>query len=443
MTVAEQARAFAEGRTTSRTLVEAALEKIAADPRPYTEIFADEARAAADAVDKARPSSEVAGVPISVKDLFDLAGRPTPAGTAILAERPIARRDAPIVERLKRAGGVIVGRTHMSPFAFSGVGLNPRGEQPVNPADPERAPGGSSSGAGVTVGLGQVAVSIGTDTGGSVRIPAACCGIVGFKPTQRRITREGAVPLAFSLDSIGPLATTVEDCALLDAVMADGPTAPMPPLSAKGLRLGVVRDFVFDDVDDKVAADFERALGELSAAGVRIEEIAFPSFNDVPAIEAKGALVNAEAWAVHEDRGWLNHREQYDPNVLFRLEVGGKMSAADYLKARWRLDALAAEANRLSEGFDALVWPTCAIVAPKMAGLEDPKAFGRANTLLLRNARMVNLFDRCAVTLPMHKPGTLPTGLMLIGETMGDERLLAVARAVEPVVSPVRERIDA
>ncbi len=443
MTLVEQARAIAEGRFTSRALLEAALEKIAADPRPYTELFADEARATADAVDRARPSSPIAGVPISVKDLFDIAGRPTPAGTTILAERPIARAHAPIVQRLKRAGAVILGRTQMSPFAFSGVGLNPHGSQPVNPADPERAPGGSSSGAGVTVGLGQVAGSIGTDTGGSVRIPAACCGVVGFKPTQRRITRAGVVALAPGMDSVGPLATKVEDCALLDAIMADGPREPVPARETKGLRLGVVRDFVFDDADDKVVADFERALGELSAAGVRIEEVAFPGLNEVPTIESKGAVVNAEAWAVHEENGWLQHRDQYDPNVLFRLEVGGRMSAADYLKARWRFDALAAEANRLSQGFDALIWPTCAIVAPKIAGLEDPKAFGRANSLLLRNARMVNLFDRCAVTLPMHRPGSLPTGLMLVGETMGDERLLAVARAVEPIVSPAREYIDA
>jgi aspartyl-tRNA(Asn)/glutamyl-tRNA(Gln) amidotransferase subunit A len=430
--LAEQARAVASGRTSSRALVEAALEAIAADPRPFTEVFADEARAAADALDRSgKPTSPIAGVPVSIKDLFDLEGRPTPAGSTILAKGPIAARDAPIVERLKAAGAIIVGRTHMSSFAFSGVGLNPHGPQPVNPADPDRAPGGSSSGAAVSVALGQVFGAIGTDTGGSVRIPAACCGVVGFKPTRRRVSRDGVVPLAPGLDSVGPLAASVEDCALLDAILADQHPESHPAMGVQGLRLGVVRDLVFDDMDEQVAADFERALGRLSEGGARIEAAPFAALDQVPEIETKGAVVNAEAYAVHEEHGWLAHRDQYDPNVLFRLEVGGRMTAADYLKARWRWDALAEEANRLSQGFDALVWPTCAIVAPKIAGLEDPKAFGRANSLLLRNARIVNLFDGCAISLPMHEAGALPTGLMLVGPTLGDARLLAVARTVE------------
>lgn len=434
-TLAQQVRAVAEGRTSSRALVEATLQAIAADPRPFTEVFAEEARAEADAVDGGSGDGPLRGVPIAIKDLFDLAGRPTPAGSTILAKAPIAERDAPIVERLKRAGAIIVGRTHMSSFAFSGVGLNPHGPQPVNPADPERAPGGSSSGAGVSVGLGQVAGSIGTDTGGSVRIPAACCGVVGLKSTQRRTTRDGVVPLAPTLDSVGPLAASVEDCALLDAVMADGPRASSPARTPQTVRLGVVRDFVLDDADEKVAGDFEAALSRLSAQGVRLVEVPFPTLHDIPSIEPKGALVNAEAFAVHEARGWLAHRDEYDPNVFFRLEVGGRMSAADYVNARWGWDRLAAEANRLSQDLDALVWPTCPIVAPRIEGLEDPKAFGRANSLLLRNARIVNVFDRCAISLPMHERGSLPTGLMLVGETMGDADLLAVAKAVETALA--------
>ena len=435
MTLSDQARALARGETSSRALVEASLDAIARDPRPFTDIFAEEARAAADAADRERASgdrtSALAGLPISVKDLFDIEGRPTPAGSLHLRDGPIATRDAPMVTRLKAAGLIIVGRTQMSPFAFSGVGLNPHATQAPNPRDPERAPGGSSAGAGVTVGLGQTAASIGTDTGGSVRIPAALCGVVGFKPTKRRITTEGAVPLAPDLDSIGPLATTVEDCRLLDEVMADEPVERHEPLEARGLRLGVVEDFFFDDLEPQVAQDFERALLRLSAAGVAIERLRLPALNDIAAIEAKGALVNAQAYAAHKLNGWIERRDLYDPNVLFRLEAGGKLSSSDYLEMRWRFDALARDVDRLSEGFDALVWPTCAITAPRIAEVQDAKAFSRANSLLLRNARIVNLIDRCAISLPMQAAEMLPTGFMLVGEAMGDARLLAVAESVE------------
>ena len=442
MTLSDQARALARGETTSRALVEASLDAIARDPRPFTDVFADEARAAADAADRERASgdrtSALAGLPISVKDLFDIEGRPTPAGSVHLRDGPIATRDAPVVTRLKAAGLVIVGRTQMSPFAFSGLGLNPHAVQAPNPRDPERAPGGSSGGAGVTVGLGQTAASIGTDTGGSVRIPAAVCGVVGFKPTRRRITTQGAVPLAPDIDSIGPLATTVEDCRLLDEVMADEPVDRHERIEAKGLRFGVVEDFFFDELEPQVARDFDRALSRLSAAGVAIERLRMLALNDIPAIEAKGALVNAQAYAVHKLNGWLERRELYDPNVLFRLEAGGKLSSSDYLEMRWRFDDLARQMDRLSEGFDALVWPTCATTAPRIADIQDPKGFGRANSLLLRNARIVNLVDRCAISLPMQDAGTLPTGFMLVGEAMGDARLLSVAEAVEAALTPER-----
>jgi aspartyl-tRNA(Asn)/glutamyl-tRNA(Gln) amidotransferase subunit A len=445
ITLADQARALERGETTSRALVEASLAAIAADPRPFTEVFADEARVAAHAADRTRASGEapspLAGIPISIKDLFEIAERPTPAGTAHLKAGPVAARDAPVVERLKAAGLVIVGRTQMSPFAFSGVGLNPHLDQAVNPRDPARVPGGSSSGAGVTVGLQQTAASIGTDTGGSVRIPAACCGVVGFKPTKRRVTCEGAVPLAPSLDSIGPLANTVEDCRLLDAVMADVRPEIAPPTDIGGLRLGVIEDFFLDDLDPQVAGDFDHALAWLTGRGAKIERLRLPALNDIPAIEAKGAWVNAEAFAVHTRNGWIERRELYDPNVLFRLEAGGRLSSTDYLEIRWRFEALAKAMNDLSRGIDALVWPTCAIVPPKIADVLEPKAFGRANSILLRNARIVNLVDRCAVSLPMSSRVDRPTGLMLVGETLGDATLLSVAAAVEAAL--VREPLAA
>jgi aspartyl-tRNA(Asn)/glutamyl-tRNA(Gln) amidotransferase subunit A len=438
MTLVEQAHALSGHWTTSRALVDDALDKIVVDSRPYYEVFSERARAEADASDRARrlgqPMRALEGLPISVKDLFDIAGQPTPAGTPILKAGPIARADAPIVARLRAAGAVILGRTHMSPFAFSGVGLNPYGRQPVNPRDPARAPGGSSSGAGVTVGLGQVAASIGTDTGGSVRIPAALCGVVGFKPTKARITCEGAVPLSPSLDSVGPLATTVEDCRLLDAVLADTPPEAHPPLTLAGLRFATVADFVLDEIEPEVAADFERALARLSAAGAVVEPVAFPALKRIPEIEANGGVINAEAFAVHARAGWTAKKDLYDPNVWFRLEAGGRMSSTDYLNALWGWRDLAAQADALFEDYDAVLWPTCPICAPVIADLADPKAFGRANSLLLRNTRIINLMDRCAISLPMSEPGALPTGLMLSGPRMGDARLLAVAAAVEAEV---------
>ena len=434
-TLAEQSRALAEGWTTSRALVEAALDRIAVDSRPYTDLFAERARAEADASDRDRrlghPVRPLEGLPISVKDLFDIEGLPTPAGTPILSGGPIAARDAPVVKRLRQAGAIILGRTHMSPFAFSGVGMNPYGRQAVNPRDPARAPGGSSSGAGSTVGLGQVAASIGTDTGGSVRIPAALCGVVGFKPTKARISTEGAVPLSPLLDSVGPLATTVEDCRLLDAVLADAPEEPHPPLTISDLSFGVLSDFVLEELEPEVARDFDRGVARLSAAGARIETVRFPGLSRIPEIEANGGVINAEAYAVHARAGWLAHQALYDPNVWFRLEAGGRMSTTDYLNALWGWRDLAREADRLFGAYDAVLWPTCPILAPVMAELDDPKAFGRANSLLLRNTRIVNLMDRCAISLPMSDPDALATGLMLTGPRMGDQRLLAVAAAVE------------
>src|SRR5579864_3980633 len=247
-TVLGLAADLAAGRTSSRALVETALARIA-DPagegaRTFTRVYADRARAAADAQDQLRnagyAASLLAGLPVSIKDLFDVAGEQTLAGSKALDDRPPAARDAPVVARLRAAGAVLIGRTNMTEFAFSGVGINPHFGTPGNPHDRRLIPGGSSSGAAVSVGDGAAIVAIGSDTGGSVRIPAALCGIVGFKPTKRRIPRGGVIPLSTTLDSIGPLANSVGCCAIADAVMAgEAPSAPAP-WPALGLRLGVL-----------------------------------------------------------------------------------------------------------------------------------------------------------------------------------------------------------
>jgi aspartyl-tRNA(Asn)/glutamyl-tRNA(Gln) amidotransferase subunit A len=438
-TLAGLAADLAQGATTSRELTETALAAIEADPRAFTRVWVGPARAAADASDRLRLQgivpSPFAGIPISVKDLFDVAGEPTPAGATILASGPVARADAPTLARLRGAGLVLIGRTQMSEFAFTGVGLNPHTSQPVNPRDPTRAPGGSSGGGAVSVALGQAAGAIGTDTGGSVRIPAAFCGVVGFKPTQRRITREGAFPLSHSLDSIGPIANSASCCRILDAVLADQPTRQAAVMPLEGLRLGVPRQYMLDGVEPAVAAAFDAALSALSAAGVHIEPAEFPELDSIPAISARahGTISNAEAFAVHRRLGLLEQRELYDPNVLARVEAGGRMGAADYLdliEARARL--IEAAAARMAP-FDALVAPTVPILAPRLDALGDPAEFARLNGLALRNTSVVNQIDGCAISLPVGVSDP-PVGLMIMAPPLDDARLLAIAEAAERVL---------
>jgi aspartyl-tRNA(Asn)/glutamyl-tRNA(Gln) amidotransferase subunit A len=436
--IADLARALADGRTTSRALAEAALESIARDAAAFTRVNAERARAEADHADSTRKlgaaSGALAGIPISVKDLFDVAGEPTPAGSAVLRDAPPPVSDAPTVARLRAAGAIVVGRTHMSEFAFTGLGLNPHGPTCTNAHDPARVPGGSSSGAAVSVARGQAAMGLGTDTGGSVRIPASFNGLVGFKPTQARITRDGAFPLSESLDSIGPLANTVACCALVDGILADQPRAAHPAMAA-GLRLAVPTDFVLNDMDEAVAAAFERALAALSSAGSRIERIPIEALNRLPNLFAKGTIANAEAYAFHAGRNFFGHKEQYDPNVLTRIELGGRMSAADYIGLTKARVAMIAEVARLTAPYDALVLPTTPQLAPRIADVSDAARFSSANALALRNASAFNFLDHCAISLPMQRAGEMSCGLMLVGERMADAKLLAVAAAVEAALA--------
>jgi aspartyl-tRNA(Asn)/glutamyl-tRNA(Gln) amidotransferase subunit A len=435
-TLAELAGALEAGKAASRTIVEAALEAIVADPRAFTGVDKAAALAAADEADRlrreGRAPSPLAGVPVSVKDLFDLAGQPTPAGSVILADAPPAQADAPAVARLKAAGLVIIGRTQMSEFAFTGLGLNPHVPQPPNPRDARRVPGGSSGGAAVSVALGQAAAGLGTDTGGSVRIPAAFCGLVGFKPTQRRVTRAGAFALSSSLDSIGPIANSLACCATLDAILADTAPSPSPAVSLAGLRLGVPEGYLLADMAPTVAEAFDAALRALSAAGARVEAFAFPELDRIPGMNARGSISNAEAFALHRRLGLLDQRERYDPNVLARIEFSAAMSAADYLDLLDERAALIAAAAARRQPFDALVAPTTPILAPRFDEVATPEAFARLNQLTLRNPAVVNVLDGCAVSLPMACDP--PAGLMLIGGTLEDARLLAIAAAVEAVI---------
>jgi aspartyl-tRNA(Asn)/glutamyl-tRNA(Gln) amidotransferase subunit A len=443
-TMEEAADALAAGRTSAAALVDEALARIAAGAArgTFTAVHADAVRAQAEALDALRragaPPGRYAGIPVTVKDLFDEAGRTTAAGSVVLRDAPPAAADAPAVTRLRRAGFVVIGRTGMTEFAFSGLGVNPHHGTPPSPWDREtgRLPGGSSSGAAVAAAEGMGFGGLGTDTGGSCRVPAALCGITGFKPTARRVPIAGAVPLSPTLDSIGPLARTVACCAVLDAAISgDEAPAPPEPRPVAGLRLGLPRGtFLTEDMDETVAATFTRALSRLGAAGARLELFDLPELAELPAVNAAGGFAASEAWAWHR-RLVARRRDEYDPRILDRILRGERMGAADYIDlvdARARIIAAAA---RRTAGFDAVVCPTCPIIPPPIAAVEPEAEYNRINLLLLRNTAVGNFLDRCSVSLPIHRPGEAPVGLMLTGEAMADKALLAVAAGVEAALA--------
>ena len=429
---------LAAGRTSSVRLVDEALARID-DPageggRTYRLTYGTAARAAAADADALRATGRalgpLAGLPISIKDLFDVAGETTLAGSTALIDHPPAAQDAPIVRRLRAAGAVIVGKTNMVEFAYSGLGLNPHYGTPGNPFDRARVPGGSSSGAGTSVAYGMAAAAIGTDTGGSVRIPAAFCGLAGFKPTQSRITRAGAVPLSTSLDSIGPLAASVECCALVDAVLAGEDPVPLADLPLAGLRFAVPTGFLLDGLAPVVATAFGRALKRLADAGAHIIEAHMAVLERVPEINQLGGIAGPEAFAWH--RALLARSgDRYDPRVRSRLEASAGVSAADYITALEFRAARIAEFDRATQPFDAMLLPTVAVPPPRQDELTTDADYSRINGQVLRNTTIFNLLDRCALSLPIQAPGELPVGLMLVGERGGDRRLLGIGKAVE------------
>ena len=432
---------LAARKTTSQALVEDALMRIAVPSGEGARVFLrthrESALAEARASDALRAPgigpSPLAGIPVSVKDLFDVAGDITRAGSKALADAAPARVDATVVRRLRQAGAIIVGRTNMVEFAFSGLGLNPHYGTPKNPWDREtgRIPGGSSSGAAVSVSDGMVAMGLGPDTGGSVRIPAALCGLTGFKPTARRIPKDGTFPLSTTLDSIGPIAPGVACCALVDSILA-GDAAQVPPaLPLKGLRLGVVQDYVLEVLDSGVAAAFGKALVRLSEGGASVTEVRFEALQRLAQINRKGGLVVAEAYAIHREL-IARRKADYDPRVASRTLRGADMGAADYIEVLAQRTALIADSARLAAPYDALLMPTVAMVAPAIAPLEaDDQLYGKTNLAILRNPSVVNFLDGCALSIPCHQPGEGPVGLMVVGQSGEDRRLLAVGLAVE------------
>jgi aspartyl-tRNA(Asn)/glutamyl-tRNA(Gln) amidotransferase subunit A len=435
------------GRTTARALVDRCLANIAdkdgEGARVFLHVDAEAAIEAAEAMDRLRKvkaaPSRYAGIPISIKDLFDIKGQVTRAGSRALEDSPPASADAPAVARLRRAGFVVIGRTNMTEFAYSGIGINPHFGTPKGAwqrgADNGlgHAPGGSSSGAAVSVIDGMAHGALGTDTGGSCRIPAAFNGIVGFKPTQRRVPRDGAVPLSPTLDSIGPIARTVACCAVLDAVLANEAVMPLRPRPIKGMRLAVPTTVALDDLDGEVARTFERALQTLADKGASIERVEVPEFLNVAPMSAKGGFPAAESYTWHRylitSKGAV-----YDPRVLSRILRGEGQSAADYIDLINARKSLIARATVRLAPYDALILPTTANTPPRIADMADDKAFTKANVLALRNSTLINMIDGCGISLPAHREGEVPVGLMLAAIGGSDRRIFELAAGMEDVI---------
>lgn len=434
------------GQTSASTDIERAIA-IAQSPRcqhAFLQTSFDQACADAMAADAGR--QPLAGLAVSIKDLFDVSGQTSRAGSVVLADAPPARQDAVAVARLRAAGAAFIGRTNMTEFAFSGVGVNPHYGTPANAAaaDVPRIPGGSSSGAAVSVATGAAFIGLGSDTGGSIRIPAALQGLVGFKNTARLVPLDGTIPLSSTLDTACAMTRSVRDAILAHEILAARRiTRSAAPLSA--YRLAVTPTLMLDDADETVARAFERTLQALRAAGAHIEEMALPELGELAGMQASGSFAAAESYSWHR-RLLQDKADQYDPRVASRIQRGAAMSAADYIRLMQMRRDWIARVEQALQGFDAVLSPTVPIVAPPMAEVAPGEgkdaaldaardaAFFRINGLLLRNPSVVNMLDGCAISLPCHTADELPVGLMVWHGALRDDGVLNLALQIEDLL---------
>jgi aspartyl-tRNA(Asn)/glutamyl-tRNA(Gln) amidotransferase subunit A len=444
-TIPQLTKDLRAGVVSARQLVEEALDRID-DPagegaRTFMTVWQDRARDLADYIDRHKlwknERLPLCGIPMSVKDVFDVAGEITRAGSIALEDQPSAAADAEAVSRLRAAGAILIGRTTMSEFAFSGIGLNHHFGTPRNPWDrgTGRIAGGSSSGSAVAVTDGMCAASLASDTGGSIRAPAALCGLTGFKPTASPALLQGVFPRSYSLDTVGPIGRSVSCCAIINAALS-GPDATLrrPSFSVDGLRLGVVEGEPTDDLAPEVAEAHSKALSRLSALGARLVSLSLPEIEKIRAINSRGGISPPEAFAIHRDR-IATRSELIDPIFLARLRKGKTVRAADYVDAQRQRKIIMAEVHNKTRQFDAILMPTCPVVAPPIAEVQEPEAFEKMSALILRNCNLANFLDRPALSIPIHPPGTAPVGLMLIGEHGRDGDLLKVGLSVEDAIA--------
>ncbi len=408
--------------------------------RIFTKVYKAQAIAEATAADFRAEAgislSPIDGLIVSIKDLFDVAGEPTTAGSKVLANVEPAKQDAEIVRRLRAAGAIIIGKTNMTEFAFSGIGINPHYGTPGNAKDVTRIPGGSSSGAGVAVARGMCDIAIGSDTGGSIRIPSALNGVTGFKPSQSRVSRKGAFPLSFTLDTVGPLARSVVDCAKADAVLSGEKLKPLAKRSVDGLRIGIPRGLLFTQVDDAVNQAFTTAVEKLESLGAKVKVIDIEHLINAPfKLQENGTMIASEAAAIHAEIFAQGKDDQLDSLVKSRITRGQTITASHYVSVKQAREKLIPEFDAATADFDALILPTVAIVAPTIVSLDDADEFHRVNGLVLRNTSVFNFYDLPACSLPISvAEGQLPVGMMLVGQRQRDHDLLAVAKAISDVI---------
>ena len=440
-------------KITARQLVENCLAAID-DPdgegqRAFISTYHDRARQQADMVDHARKQGwavpKFAGIPLSVKDLFDEAGIVTTAGSIVLKDAAPASQDAIVVARLKAAGFIVIGRTNMTEFAFSGLGTNahygtPRSPFERDPNNPKigRVAGGSSSGSAVSISDHMAVATIGSDTGGSTRAPAAFCGIVGFKPTTDRMPGAGIFPLSTSFDAAGPMGTSVDCCAMLDSLMAGKDGNAEPPFPVKNLRLAIPVGYLFDDLDDHVAQCFAAAIKALSAAGAIIEEMPIAPIEAMRPSNNTKSIVAAEAYALHRDRLESDAVAQYDPYIAHRLAGGHDISTTDYINMFAARKKVWADVQTMTQHFDALALPTSPALPPTLDTLDSIAAKTAINARCLRNTSLSNYLDQPTITLPCHGAGTAPVGISLMGPRLHDRRLFAIAAGVEKILNAAR-----
>jgi aspartyl-tRNA(Asn)/glutamyl-tRNA(Gln) amidotransferase subunit A len=443
-TVTQLAAKLRKGKLDALALTESVLDGIAKcdDPAIFTSVMAEralaEAKAARRRLKAGTPASPIDGIPIGWKDLFDLKGRVTTAGSAVLAANTPAARDAALVEAGAKAGLVSVCSLNMTEFAYSGLGLNPHYGTPRNPHDMKvhRSPGGSSSGSGAVVARGLLPVAIGSDTGGSIRVPASFNGIVGYKSSTGHYPMAGVFPLSRTFDVLGPLAQTVEDCVLVDAALSGLKKPVAEKTDIKGRTFIVPSNVVFDSVEDDVATHFENALSRIAKAGGKIKYKPFPAFDAILNLASKcGTILGAEALQLHLDRVHGPDAARMDQRVVQRIKMAEKMTAVDLVEIkRQRKKLIAATTDLIGDGI--VVFPTTAHVAMAIAPLEaDTDEFFRVNAKTLRNTMLGNFLDWCGLSIPsgMDRNG-MPTGFLLSTPHGGDTEMLSVGLALESAV---------
>jgi aspartyl-tRNA(Asn)/glutamyl-tRNA(Gln) amidotransferase subunit A len=441
-TITELAPRIARGEVRSETITEKALERIAqlnAELNAFITVTADHALAAARQADKeiaaGRCRGPLHGIPVSLKDLIDMDGVPTTAASRLRADH-VARRDARVTTRLREAGAVIVGKTNLHEFAFGTTTEDSGWGAARNPFDPSRSAGGSSSGSAIAVKTGMSIASVGTDTGGSIRIPSAACGVVGLKPEWEEISSEGVVPLSRQLDHVGPIAQSVEDAAIMFDVMRGEPAAALDAKPLLGTRLAILGGYFFDRIDEDVEANVLAAVDRLRSLGASISTVTLSHAASIAPVYLH--LVLADAAAYHATT--LGERPAaYTSNVRLRLEMGRYILAEDYVRALRGRAVLAAEVDRVLDGVEALLLPALAIPAPPLGASAVPVKGGEepVRNAMLRCTQPFNLSGHPAISLPCgNTPSRLPVGLQLAGRRGGTRDLLQLARSVEAALAP-------